>query len=73
MKQKRDELVTSRTEKGKKIVGCHKRKANLAESSKKSTSQGPKTVSNISLFIILGAVVSPNGARRACKGCTSVR
>ena len=67
MKQKRDELVTSKTEKGKKIVGCHKRTANLAESSKKSTSQGPKTVSNLSPFIILGTVLSPNGARRACK------
>ena len=68
MKQKRDELVTSRTEKGKKIAGwCHKRKANLAESSKKSTSQNPKTVSNLSQFIILGTVVSPNCARRACK------
>ena len=67
MKQKRDVLVTSRTEKGKKIVGCHKRKANLAESSKKSTSQGPQTVSNLSPFIILGTVVSLNGACRACK------
>ena len=67
MKQERDELVTSRTEKRKKIVGCHKRKANLAESSKKSTSQGPKTVSNLLPFIILGTVVSPKGARRACK------
>jgi hypothetical protein len=65
MKQKRDELVTSRTEKGKKIVGCHKRTANLAESSMKSISQGPKTVSNLSPFIILGTVVSLNGASRA--------
>ena len=65
MKQKRGELVTSRTEKGKKIVGCHKRKANLTESSKKSTSQDPKTVSNYSQFIILGTVVSLNGASRA--------
>ena len=62
MVQKKDELVTSRTGKGKED-----RKANLAESFKKRTSQGPKTVSNLSLFIILETVVSPNGARRACK------
>jgi hypothetical protein len=68
VQKRRDELVTSRTEKGKKIVGCHKRKANLAESSKKSTSQGPKeTVSNLLPFIILGTALSPNGTRRACK------
>ena len=66
MKQKRDELVTSRTEKGKKIAGATREKQILPNLQRK-VHRRAKTVSNLLPFIILGTILSPKGARRACK------
>ena len=67
MVQKGDESVILRTEKGKEDCMMTQENANLAESPRKCTSQGPKTVSDLSQFIVVGMVVSLYGAYWACK------